>query len=183
LKPVIIILAIIAIIWVLNAYCGIYIDNTSGKLLNYIDTAKIAVKAKDVDTLNAQVKQLRSEWEGMESHWEVLVDHREIDRIDTLMTHLEAMSSIGSLDTIMPELEELAFYLTHIDDKHKIRPENILQRPGENPSALFCSSTACSNSPSVAAESSYTRNSGLTVSMTPVMDGCRKGACLSILPT
>lgn len=126
LKAVIIMVVILAIIFTLNAYAGNYIDNSAKKLLADLENIKTMVQAGDVNTLNSEIKSLRDEWEGVESHWEILVDHREIDRIDTLMTHLEAMGKTGSLDTIMPEIEELAFFLTHIDDKHKIKAENIL---------------------------------------------------------
>lgn len=125
MKSVAIILAIIAIIWILNGYTSLYIGNSSKELLGYVDEAKKAVKAEDMYNANVQVGMLRAEWETVESHWEALVDHREIDRIDTLMTHLEAMAGTGGLDDMLPELEELAFFLTHIDDKHRIWAENI----------------------------------------------------------
>lgn len=125
MKSVAIILVIIALIWILNGYTSLYIGNSSEELLGYVDEAKKAVKAKDMYNTNVQVGKLRARWETVESHWESLVDHREIDRIDTLMTHLQAMAGTGGLDDMMPELEELAFFLTHIDEKHKIRAENI----------------------------------------------------------
>lgn len=126
MKAVIIMVAIVVIIFALNTYAGSYIDSSAKKMLTNLEEIKKAVQSSDVNTANSEIKKLRDQWEGVESHWEILVDHREIDRIDTLMTHLEAMGSSNSLDTIMPELEELSFFFTHIDDKHKIKAENIL---------------------------------------------------------
>lgn len=126
MKAAVIMLCIVAIIWALNIGAGSYIDVSSEKLLSTIDSARDAVAAGDAEAVRGWVKKLREDWEKTESKWEMLVDHREIDRIDTLMTHLEAMSATGSLEDLVPELEELSFFITHIDDKHKIRPENIL---------------------------------------------------------
>ena len=125
MKAVIIMVAIVAIIGALNGYTGYFIDNSADELLSGINEAKQAVQAGDQAAASDRVKKLRDGWESVESRWEVLEDHREIDRIDTLMTHLEAMADTGVLDTMMPELDELAFFLTHIDDKHKIKMENI----------------------------------------------------------
>jgi hypothetical protein len=126
LRAVVIMLCIIAAIWALDIGTGIYIDRSSEKLLSYIETSRDAASKGDTETIHEQVKELRAKWEAAESRWEMLVDHREIDRIDTLMTHVQAMAAEGALEPLIPELEELAFFITHIDDKHKIRPENIL---------------------------------------------------------
>jgi hypothetical protein len=125
MKRIIIILVIIAIICALNIYTGIFINTSSVELRSEIDQTKTALQAKDNATAASQIKKIRNQWESVESRWEVLVDHRDVDRIDTLMTHLEAMAATDSWDTVMPELDELAFYLTHIDDKQKFRVENI----------------------------------------------------------
>jgi hypothetical protein len=119
-------LCIVAIIWSLNIWAGSFIDKSTDKLLEDIDATKDAAQSGDAGATDLQVEELRYEWESVESRWEILVDHREVDRIDTLMTHLEAMAEVNTLDTLVPELDELEFFLTHIDDKHQIRPENIL---------------------------------------------------------
>jgi hypothetical protein len=126
LKAVLIMLAIIAIIWALDAFSSGYVDKSSDILLTYVDKAREAASKGDMKTVKEQMDGLRDKWEAVESHWESLVDHREIDRIDTLMTHLQAMAAAGTLELLIPELEELSFFITHINDKHKIRAENIL---------------------------------------------------------
>lgn len=126
LKAVVIMLCIVAIIWALNICAGSFIDRSTDKLLDSIDSTKDAAESGDAQATDLEVEKLRYEWESMESRWEILVDHREVDRIDTLMTHLEAMAEVNTLDTLVPELDELAFFLTHIDDKQQIRAENIL---------------------------------------------------------
>lgn len=119
-------LCIVAVILALDFGAASYIHRSSEKLLTYTQTARDAASRADMPAIREQVKELRDEWEAVESKWESLVDHREIDRIDTLMTHVQAMAAEGALEELIPELEELAFFITHIDDKHKIRPENIL---------------------------------------------------------
>jgi Glu-tRNA(Gln) amidotransferase subunit E-like FAD-binding protein len=126
LKAAIIMLCIVAVVIALNAFTACYINNSSEKLLSYVNEAREAASKGDIEAIHEQVNKLRDEWEVYESRWEMLVDHREIDRIDTLVTHLQAMAAAGALEDLIPELEELAFFITHIDDKHKIRAENIL---------------------------------------------------------
>jgi hypothetical protein len=125
MKAIIIMLAIVAIIWALNGYTCAFISSSSDEMLSSIDKVKHAVESEDQNGAGGQIDDLRSEWEAVESRWEVLVDHREVDRIDTLMTHIEGMAKAGTLDTMMPELDELAFFFTHINDKHKLKVENI----------------------------------------------------------
>jgi len=125
MKSVVIIVVIIAIIWAFNGYTSMFIGDSSRELLGYVEKIEDAAKAGDMFTTNEQIGLLHGEWEGVESRWEMLVDHREVETVDTLMTRLKAMAATGALDDMMPELEELAFFLTHIDDKHKIRAENI----------------------------------------------------------
>lgn len=125
MRAVIIMLAIVAIILALNCYAGSFINDNSNELLSSIDKVKQAVQAGDLDAAGGRINDLRGEWESAESRWEVLVDHREVDRIDTLVTHLEGMAKAGTLDTMLPELDELSFFFKHINDKEKLRAENI----------------------------------------------------------
>lgn len=125
MKPIVIMLVIVAIIWALNSYTCMFIGNSSEELLSSIEEVKQAVQANNTGDTTGKISRLRNEWESAESRWEVLVDHKEVDRIDTLVTHLEGMAQAGSLETMMPELEELSFFVSHIDDKHKIKLENV----------------------------------------------------------
>lgn len=126
MKPITIIVVIIAIIWAFNCYTSAFIGDSSHEMMGYITEVKKAAKGGDMYRVNEQVGRLHAGWESAESRWEMLVDHREVETIDTLMTHLVAMAGTGALDDLMPDLEELDYFFAHIDDKHKIRLENIL---------------------------------------------------------
>lgn len=126
MRAIVTILVIIAIIWTLNACTGAFIESSSQKLSTNIAQTRAAVETGDMQAYKNGIVALRSEWESDESRWEALVDHREVDRIDTLMTHLEALANGGNPEDILPELDELSFFLAHIGDKIKIRLENIL---------------------------------------------------------
>jgi predicted Holliday junction resolvase-like endonuclease len=126
MKYVLIVFCIVFIITALDLYISGYIENSAEKMLSYIQNAKSALQRNDMATATAEIKSMREEWESYEPRWEIYVDHRETERVDTLLTRLEAMAEANTPETMMPEFQELEFFLTHISDKQKFRPENIL---------------------------------------------------------
>jgi hypothetical protein len=125
LKTAVIILAIVVIIGMLNGVVCSFISGSTDKLTPYIANATAAVKAGDMNAAAGQIRELKKEWDGKESIWEAFVDHSETERVETLLTRLEGMIEANTPDQMLPELQELDFFFTHLNDKQKFRLENI----------------------------------------------------------
>lgn len=126
MKYLVIIVTILLVITALDLYITGYIESSAEKMLDIIKTAQDALGRNDMDTVNRQIEAMRREWETDESRWEVFTDHRETENVDTLLTRLEGMAAANTPETMLPEFQELQFFLQHITEKQKFRPENIL---------------------------------------------------------
>ena len=126
MKYLVITVSIPLVITALDLYISGYIENSAEKMLESVKTAQDALTRGDMETVGKQIEAVRRDWEADESRWEVYTDHRETENVDTLLTRLEGMVAGQTPELMMPELEELEFFLTHITEKQKFRPENIL---------------------------------------------------------
>ena len=125
MKSISILLSIVVIILLLNVFISGFIQSSANSMLSILTRTKEAMSAGDNKAVTEEIRRLRKEWEADESRWEACIDHNEVDKIDTLLTRMEAMAATGTLDTMLPELQELEFFLSHVNDKNKLKVENI----------------------------------------------------------
>ena len=125
MKYLVILLTILLMVWVLNAYVGFFINSSTDALMEHIKSAKAAAHAKDLDAATKEISAMRELWEGDEGRWEAFTDHREVERVDTAINHLEGMVDAGTTEDMHVELQELEYLLRQMNDKHKLRLENI----------------------------------------------------------
>lgn len=125
MKSAAIILVIIIIVSVLNACVGGFVTAGIDSLSPYIDKAKEALHAGDLAEVDRQIQGLKDHWDEKESIWEAFVDHRDSEEVETMLTRLEAMVTAQTPELMLPELQELEFFLDHLSDMQKFRLENI----------------------------------------------------------
>ena len=125
MKTTVIMLVIVLIILVLNGYVGGFIANNAEELMPHIKAAKTALNSGNVEEAARQVNQLKEKWDSKESIWEAFINHGDSEHVETLLTRLEAMAAAGTPELMLPELEELEFFFTHLTDTQKFKLENI----------------------------------------------------------
>jgi hypothetical protein len=125
MKHLIIMLTILVIIWLVNAYVLSFIGNSAQAMLDQVKVIKAAAQAQDMQTAATEISKMRQSWEGYESRWEAFTDHREVELVDTSINHLEGMVDAGKTEDMPIELQELEFLLRQMTEKHRFKLENI----------------------------------------------------------
>lgn len=125
LKSTAIILAIVIIISILNAWVGGFVSAGIEGLLPHIEGAQAALAAGDLAEADRQIDALKEKWDSRETIWEAFVDHRDSEEVETMLTRLSAMIEAGTPERMLPELKQLEFFLDHLGDMQKFQLENI----------------------------------------------------------
>lgn len=71
------------------------------------------------------LKKVKHDWSGMESTWTILLDHMEIDNIDTSLSRLEKFVEIKDKVQTLSEAATLKQYILHIPQKEGFNLKNI----------------------------------------------------------
>jgi hypothetical protein len=76
---------------------------------------------KAMETLNS----LKEDWEKTKSTWSMLIDHIEVDNIETSLTRVSKYVELRQAVFAMTEISTLKQYINHIPKKESFTLENI----------------------------------------------------------
>lgn len=94
-------------------------------MTGYIDKAEQAVDSNDWLTAKDEITKLFDKWQKTKSVWTLLVDHEEMDNIDTAVSRVKQAIKIKDQVETQAGLAELRMFIEHIPEKEALTLENI----------------------------------------------------------
>lgn len=125
MKKLIISLLILVAIIISGIYSIYSIKRSSTKIQDSIEKTSGLAEAGDWSGANSQIKLVEKEWNKTEKSWAILVDHFEIDSIESSIIRSKKYIETRDMPLSLAELENLKFSVEHIYKKEIINIKNI----------------------------------------------------------
>ncbi len=98
----------------------------SDAIVSFIDSIESEVKLMQLARAAVIMEDLKSVWTSNENKWAMLIDHFEIDNIDTSLLRAEQYIRQEETGLAIAELAALRQYFRHIPEKESFLLKNIL---------------------------------------------------------
>lgn len=125
MKKLILSLLILAAIIASGIYSIYSIKKSSMKIQDSIEKTSGLAQAKNWSGADSQIKQVEKEWNKTEKTWAILVDHFEIDNIESSIIRSKKYIETRDMPLSLAELDNLKFSVEHIYKKELINIKNI----------------------------------------------------------
>lgn len=73
-----------------------------------------------------KLSKLKAEWEKVQFHWDVVIEHHEMDNIDSSLARIDKYINTEDKSQVLAEISSVRHYLKHIPKKEAFTLENIL---------------------------------------------------------
>ena len=121
-------LSIVVLIGLIFAF-GIYslhtLTTSSNKIIHQIDAVEAHTKSGNWDQARASLTSVKQDWESTSKTWTVLLDHIEIDNIDTSLARMEKFIDTKDASQALAESATLRQYVGHIPEIESVKLKNI----------------------------------------------------------
>jgi hypothetical protein len=122
---IIIISVIIVLILGISLISKNILTNTSEELVNYIERVEQNVKSANWDQANQELSEIEKNWTKTKRIWAMLIDHIEIDNIDSSMARMGMLLETREKSLALSEASVLRLFIKHIPEKVSFKLENI----------------------------------------------------------
>ena len=102
------------------------LDRTSKEMESQISAIESAAKAGNWADAKEELNIFESRWSKTRKTWSALLDHFEMDNIDTTISRLSKYIESGDIPLSLGEASLLRQYVKHIPEKESFRLSNIL---------------------------------------------------------
>lgn len=116
---------IIAVIVGFSLFAQNLLKRDSSYLVMLIEEMKDDIKNDRWDNANDCLKKVNNKWAKVNPIWAALIDHQEIDNIDSSFSRVKMLVECKDKPMALSEAEVLKDYIDHIPDKEKPTLENI----------------------------------------------------------
>lgn len=123
--------AIISISIVILAFFGFAfwtqnsLVHTAHDIANHLTILEDAVSKEDWQTATKEMATVQYEWDNIKRRWQILIDHQEIDNIDSTLAKVKSWVNQESKEDCMAELATLKLFVLHIPEREALRITNI----------------------------------------------------------
>ncbi|HHW48411.1 MAG TPA: DUF4363 family protein [Clostridiaceae bacterium] len=123
------IIAIILFLLAVIISSGIFMTNalskSSKELGKKITEIEKYIQSEDWNKAMETLNSLKKDWEKTKSTWSMLIDHIEVDNIETSLTRVSKYVELRHAAYAMTEISVLKQYIDHIPEKESFTLENI----------------------------------------------------------
>ncbi len=116
---------IIAAIIGFSIFAQTLLKRDSTYLTDLIEEMKDDVRNSKWDNAVDCLKKVDTKWSDVNPTWAALIDHQEIDNIDSTLSRLQMLVESEDKPMALSEAEVLKKYIEHIPEKEKLTLENI----------------------------------------------------------
>ncbi len=102
-----------------------YLNKSSQLLQQSIDKVEDNTKAGRWEEAKKELASIQENWSTIQKPWTILLDHMEIDNIDTSLSRMEKLLETGNTPLTLAEAATLRQYVKHIPDKEAFNLKNI----------------------------------------------------------
>lgn len=101
------------------------LSNDAERLESYINKVEQSAKNGDWAAAENSLSSIEEEWPKVEKTWTVLLDHIEIDNIDTSLLRMSKYVETRNVSMALAEITALRQYIKHIPEKETLTLKNI----------------------------------------------------------
>lgn len=109
---------------------GIYSNNvlttSSKKMEDMVVRIEENAKAGNWEKAQEELSIIEKDWYKTKKSWAMLIDHLEIDNIDTALTRMTEYIKAGESSLALAEASLLKQFVRHVPVKDALRLENVL---------------------------------------------------------
>ena len=126
MKPML--LAIIFLIVIISGslFSMYYISHESDSLQKQLVELEKNIDSENWDKANSLYNDFKHSWSKVDHMWSMLIDHNEIDYINTDLGELEAFIKTKTTEEALAKLNSLQWLVKHIPEKEYPVLKNIL---------------------------------------------------------
>ncbi len=125
-KTIISIFLLTATIIGIEIYVNRTLKTTSARLEEHISELENKTRSGNWHDAEIAMQQIEKDWDEVESSWAILIDHFEIDNIDTAISKLSVYVKSKETSLALAEASTLKNYVRHIPQKESFSVANIL---------------------------------------------------------
>jgi len=115
-----------ALIIALSVFSQNMLYNDSVSIGNAIEEIRNCARAGEWDKAISLLDQVVTEWERKKVIWSSLIDHQEIDNIDSSLSRLKPLLETRDASSALSEASVLHNYIQHIPEREKLSIDNLL---------------------------------------------------------
>lgn len=101
------------------------LNRTSARLETHILQMESRMRSNDWDAATESLVILKNDWDSVKGNWAMLIDHVEIDNIETTLSRLTEYISSHQSSMALAEASVLRQFVKHIPGKESFLLENI----------------------------------------------------------
>ncbi|NMA96447.1 MAG: DUF4363 family protein [Clostridiales bacterium] len=126
MKAIIAISIIIVLFFVFSFWLENSIQTTADDTVSVLYSVEDAVIQGDWDTAIEKIQTIEDNWQHTKRIWQVLIDHNEIDNIDSTLVKVKSWATLESMEDCIAELATLKLFVLHVPERKGLRITNIL---------------------------------------------------------
>jgi cell division protein YceG involved in septum cleavage len=126
LKVTILLVILLAAVLGTGFYYHDYLSRTAENIENHITVIEGATKEGNWQNAKSQLIIAKDQWDHTEKAWSMLINHMEIDNIDTALSRMEEFINTKDSAMALAEAATLKQYIKHIPDTEALKIKNIL---------------------------------------------------------
>lgn len=119
------IIAILAIIIVSGILVVVFLESSSKELVNAMEGIEDGTKNEDWEKVKQDLSLVEDKWSKVKGKWSMLLDHIEVDNIETSLTKMATYVETQEKSLALAELSTLRQFVKHIPRKEAFGLENI----------------------------------------------------------
>lgn len=122
---------IIPVIIVIIAFIGFsiwtqnFLNNTAQAMAEHLNIIEEAVSVEDWDLASNEIDKVKHKWGNIKKRWQMLIDHQEIDNIESALVRVYSWIDLEGRDDCLTELATLKLFVLHIPEREAFRITNI----------------------------------------------------------
>jgi predicted negative regulator of RcsB-dependent stress response len=102
------------------------LDSSSKALAQHLDKLELSVKDNNWGHAANEVKALQQTWSKTKNLWQILINHEEVDNIDSTLAKVKQLVGLKEKADSLSEIAVLKLFVLHIPNKESLSIVNIL---------------------------------------------------------
>lgn len=94
-------------------------------MAEHLNIIEEAVSVEDWDLASNEIDKVKHKWGNIKKRWQMLIDHQEIDNIESALVRVYSWIDLEGRDDCLTELATLKLFVLHIPEREAFRITNI----------------------------------------------------------
>lgn len=126
MKQIIAVITLTIIFIGIAIYVNNYLTLSANEISNHIKNVELYAKKDDWEDAVKELKVSKEKWDNVKEKWSMLIDHFEIDNIESSLSKVSGFVTTKNLNDLLAESSNLRLMVDHIPEKDILSMENIL---------------------------------------------------------